>query len=422
MSELQAERSTQSGASHGPAPAPSSTPTLRSAFRRGRFWVLAAAGALAVAIAAALIAGAGSADRPVLAADSPTPTGGMALAEVLRKQGVRVLVADTLDEAREAAARASDPTLFFFDENGRLTPGRLRDMAALAPRTVIAAPDFSALRALAPGVGFAGASSAASLGARCDVAAAERAGSLSPKGNTLRLPKDAGPDYTGCFPSGDRTFSVVERRSPGGTLTFVAPAEVFSNDAIARYGNAALALNLLGASDTLVWYLPTLADVQRTGPPSLGELSPAWLTPVLILLVFVVVAAAVWRGRRFGPLVAENLPVVVRASETMEGRARLYARASARLRALDALRVGTLQRLARSAGLARTASVEEVVLAVAELTGSPPAAVRELLVGSVPTSDRDLVALSRGLEDLERQAAIALDPSSPSRSHERMDP
>ena len=69
------------------------------------------------------------------------------------------------------------------------------------------------------------------------------------------------------------------------------------------------------------------------------------------MLVLVALGAVFWRSRRVGPLVVENLPVVVRASETMEGRARLYERSNSRLHALDALRVGTVARLARTCGL-----------------------------------------------------------------------
>ena len=49
--------------------------------------------------------------------------------------------------------------------------------------------------------------------------------------------------------------------------------------------------------------------------------------PVIVLLLTAGLAAAIWRGRRFGPLVPERLPVTVRAAETTEGRARLYAHA-----------------------------------------------------------------------------------------------
>ncbi len=123
-------------------------------------------------------------------------------------------------------------------------------------------------------------------------------------------------------------------------------------------------------------------------PDASTELQAPWTLPLTVLLLLVALAAAVWRWRRFGPLVIENLPVVVRAGETMEGRARLYERGSARLHALDALRIGTVTRLARLCSLPRTASVEEVVDAVAALTGRNRAEVAALLVDDEPASRR----------------------------------
>ena len=52
-------------------------------------------------------------------------------------------------------------------------------------------------------------------------------------------------------------------------------------------------------------------------------------------------SAPLWRGRRFGPLAVEPLPVVVRASEATRGRARLYRRARAYGRATAALRAAS---------------------------------------------------------------------------------
>jgi Domain of unknown function (DUF4350) len=412
-----------------PAPGPqvavaagSSTPTVRAMGRKAVFWVIAAFGALLVAVAGTLLAGGSTAEGPTLGANNPAPGGGMALAEVLRQQGVTVTVANSFTEAQSAASGASDPTVLFYDEGGYLASDRLPDVADLAARTVVISPDFLALQALAQELGFGGVSDAEELAADCDVPAAVRAGTLSPGGSTLRLTESAGDEYTGCFPSDDETFSVIQRATTSGTLTFVAPTAAFTNDEVATYGNAALALNLLGAGDTLVWYLPTLADVERTGPPSLGELTPGWVTPTLLLLIVTFVAAATWRGRRFGPLVAENLPVAVKASETMEGRARLYARSSARLRAIDALRVGTVGRLAQRVGLSRSADMDEVIDAVSTLTGRPSHIVRAILLDDIPSTDSELLRLSDALLDLENETARATDLSSGGHHNGRMEP
>jgi len=401
---------------HGSA-ATAVTPTVRTSVRRSRFWVIAATGAVLVTFAVILLVGGPAAGRR-LAADSAAPSGGMALATVLREQGVTVVTADTLAEARTATRTADAATLFFFDDGNFLDRAALTAMGSLATRTVVAAPNFAALQALAPEVGFGGLSAADSLAAQCSVPAATRAGSLSPGGGTLSIPEGAaasGATLTGCFPSNDTTFSTIERSTADRSLTFVPDATVFSNEAIADFGNAALALNLLGAADTVVWYLPTLADVPRTGPPSIAELAPGALTPALILLGLVAVAAALWRGRRFGPLVAENLPVTVKASETMEGRARLYARGNTRLRALDALRIGTVQRLAGQVGLGRRARLDDVVHRVAALTGLAVTEVRDALVQEQPIGDADLLRLANRLQEIERMTRSAVSPNPASR-------
>ena len=394
--------------------AASSTPTLREAGRRSRYWLLAGGGALLVAVISTVLAAGGGVGGQPLEAGSAAPAGARALVEVLRQQGVTVNTADTLAEARSLVGAATDPTVFFFDESGYLTDDQLSTMSALAPRTVVASPDFLTLQTLTPPVGFGGVSSAEESRSACTVTAAVKADGLSPGGPTLTIPADAA-GLTGCFPSGENAFALVEQVTADRTLTLLADGTLFSNERIGEAGNAALALNLLGPGDELVWYLPTIADVPGTGSPSLGELTPGWVTPTMILLVLVAVAAAVWRGRRFGPLVAENLPVTVRASETMEGRARLYARSSARLRALDALRVGAVQRLAGQVGLSRLASLDDVIAMVATVVDRPPADVRTVLVDAVPGSDSDLVALSDRIQELERATARATTPLPPGR-------
>ncbi|MFC6354831.1 DUF4350 domain-containing protein [Luethyella okanaganae] len=401
--------------------APSATPTVRAASRKAAYWVVAAVGTLLVGVLMILIVGGSSTGGPPLASDNPAQAGGKALAEVLRQRGVSVVAADSLAEARDAAASAPEATLFFYDPTGYLGDDQLIEMAGLAEHTVVADPDFSTLQTLAPDVGFGGVGAAAEADASCAVPAARKAGQITPGTNTLSLAGDASGSLTGCFPSGGDTYALVQRQSGSTTLTLVAPTEVFSNDTIADFGNAALALNLLGEHETLVWYIPTLADVAVDGPPSLAELTPGWVTPVLSLAAVVALAAAVWRGRRFGAIVVENLPVVVKASETMEGRARLYARNSARLRALDALRIGTIDRLAHRLGLSRTASVDEVAGSVATTIGAKLHEVRFWLVDAVPSGDAELIRLSDHLLGLEHAVERATSFDSPHNAHGRTD-
>ena len=86
-------------------------------------------------------------------------------------------------------------------------------------------------------------------------------------------------------------------------------------------------------------------------PASIFDLIPQNVTWIVWQLCLVVLLVALWKGRRPGPLVAEELPVVVRASETVEGRGRLYRSRRARDRAAAALRTATLQRLLPRLGL-----------------------------------------------------------------------
>ena len=266
---------------------------------------------------------------------------------------------------------------------------------------VVLEPTFLELEDLAPGIAQAGAADG-EFDADCDLAAVEKAGSVDAAGSAYRIVDDA--DAIGCLADGDR-FGLVQVESRGTTVTVLGVTEVLMNGEITTAGNAALALNLLGKHETLVWYIPGADDLGDQAPVSIGDLTPAWVTPFAVMLMLVALGAVFWRSRRVGPLVVENLPVVVRASETMEGRARLYERSNSRLHALDALRIGTVARLARTCGLPRTATVGEVVDAVAALTGRDRGAVADILIDHVPSTDTELVHLSDQLLRLENEAA-----------------
>ena len=126
---------------------------------------------------------------------------------------------------------------------------------------------------------------------------------------------------------------------------------------------------------------------------------------LLLVSLVLLVLLAWWRGRRVGPLVAEQLPVVVRASETVEGRGRLYRSRRARDVAAEALRTATRQRLLPRLGLNHAASPAAITQAVADRCGLDPQAVAHSLYGPAPADDTELVNLARALDDIERQVA-----------------
>ena len=100
----------------------------------------------------------------------------------------------------------------------------------------------------------------------------------------------------------------------------------------------------------------------------------------------------------------------MRAGETTEGRARLYAHARDALHAADQLRIGTLGRLGRVLGLGPAASAEEIADAAAARTGIDRGAVRGILIDDIPQTDADLVALDDRLRALEKAVQAAVRP------------
>ena len=390
-----------------PREQPSQTVLTRrpgTVLRRSVFWIGATVFVVVIAVIGILLGGAATGGAP-LSATNAAPAGAKALVEVLKQQGVDVTVASSLAEARDAVSDANDTTLFFYDVDHLLDAGQRATAFGLAGRTVVVDPSFDELSDLDPDLAQGG-SVAGEVEAQCTLDAAEKAGSIGADGSGFRyLGDDA--SAVACFDSGDDVFSLIQVDTDAGLATVVGSTDVFDNEHIAQFGNAALALNLLGENENLVWYLPGFADLGSDAPPTLGELSPDWVLPVTSLLLLTVIAAGVWRGRRFGPLIVENLPVTVRANETMQGRARLYEKSSARLRALDSLRIGAVERMAKACGLPRVATVDEVIAAVSALTGAQPVEVHRILVGAIPAGDADLVRLSDELLVLERAVAAS---------------
>jgi hypothetical protein len=337
---------------------------------------------------------------------SADPSGSRAVAQLLAGQGVSTRVVTTLDEARTAVG--SDTTLLVAAPD-QLTDRqqRLLHQAAQSSggRTILVAPDASA-GALTPGVSAEPATSfETTLAPDCELPAARRAGTADTGGIRYRT-SDARADS--CYPSGGLpTVLRLPAASGNGDTVVLGAPDILYNDRLDEQGNASLALQLLGSRSHLVWYLPSLSDASATdsGGQSFLDLLPSgWLWGTLQLFVAAALAA-LWRARRLGPLVPEKLPVAIRASETVEGRARLYRKADARDRAADALRSTTRTRLAPLVGvpLAQAHAPETLLPALSAHLHGDGQSLHSLLFGPPPGDDAALIALADQLDALERE-------------------
>ncbi len=388
------------------------TPGARATWRTSRAPVLLGALLLVASVGIALLSARGTSGR--LDPSSYEPEGSRALAQLLRAEGVTVRELRTVGAAEDAARAAT--TLLITDPD-LIPPRSLDRLAGKAASTVLVAPGQDALAAFAPRLAVTGTADVERRAPGCGLPAATAAGDADLGGltySTLATPtgQESGAsvlcyqdDGGGTLARAGAVGGTGTRTGPRtGSVTVLGTGTPLTNDHLDRVGNAALALALLGEQRELVWYRPSLGDpALKGGQKPLLTLIPTPVKLAAVQLFVGVVLIALWRGRRLGPVVAEPLPVVVRAAEATEGRARLYRRAGARDRAAEALRAATLARVAPRFGLGPASDPAAVTEALTRRTGRSPQAAADLLYGAAPTDDAALVALADELDALERE-------------------
>lgn len=324
------------------------------------------------------------------------PDGAHALVTLLRDHGVTVVVADSVDEAVNAARAGS---LLLFGQTERVASEPLLKRIADTPGDLLLVePTSRARAALSPGIRTTGTGSP-SDDPDCALREANQAGSVDfGVSNTFRAVGEQ--TLTSCYGG-----ALVRYREGGRTVTAVGSTEFMTNGGLLRAGNAALAMNLAGQHSRLVWFAPQHIEGGSSAKGKIFDLIPDGVYWMVLQLWLAIGLAALWKGRRIGPLVAEDLPVVVRASEAVEGRGRLYRSRRARARAAAALRTAALQRLEPRLGLGVDTQPAAVVQALASRSRSDPKMLGNILFGPPPATDGDLVQLSRALDDIERQVA-----------------
>ncbi len=354
-------------------------PLAGSTWRRLRLWFALGAVLVLGAVIVTAIASTASAHAP-LDPGSPSHNGSRALARLLEQRGTAV---SKFSSPGDAAARPAGTTVLVVAPDDL---GRDQRNALKGHRIVLIDPDVAALAAFTGDYQSDSTTGPAPVAAGCSWPGGAATGAVT-------------------FPSGTTTY-----RGPGtcyggavvitDQLVVLGSADLLRNDQLAHNNIAALDINAISADGTVAdvaWLLPGIEDA-GTGSPSIWSLFPSWTQRAFWWLLVVGGLVVLWRGRRFGPVVSEPLPVVVRSAELVEGHGRLYRRAQARHRAAELLRAAATTRLASQLGLDRRAGANQVAAALDAVDGRRRAT--DSLLGPVPVDDQGLVRLANELGEL----------------------
>lgn len=321
--------------------------------------------------------------------DSPAPQGSMALANILENQGVAVNRVRTL---AEATTPTNNNTLVIINSSliGDEAAAKLAETGT--ERTVIVGAVGSAADPLVQEVHQ---EHPAELAADCALAEATEADRAMFADQLI-----SGPGRS-CFP-GESGAGLLY----SGNQFVLADGTSFMNQDLGESGNAALAINLLSTTDSVTWYLPSANDLELTAGSAQGltDLLPDWIAPAALQMLVLFVILAIWRGRRLGPLVSEDLPIVVPAHETDQGYASLLQRNAQAHDAAKALRRAAVSRLARVCDLPPHASAQQISDRLAVRLDEPLPNVAEILHERTIESDAQLIKLRAQLAQLERKA------------------
>ncbi|MBM7276219.1 DUF4350 domain-containing protein [Gordonia rubripertincta] len=356
--------------------------------------------------------------------DNPRPQGARALARIIDEHDGDVRQARGLDEFTDAP-RPSGGTTVVVSSVGALNPGTAQqflDRVSEAHRVILIAPQDNALSLLELPVRLEFGGAPTAVPARC--ATAEIAADDTITGGTLGYSSSA-PGVTSCFTTGAASNVLYLPAAAGRPEIVVVSGDMLINDNLALRDNAGVATRLFADADDVLWYIPFFTDEVPTGDEDSDI--PAAIGPLIVLAAFAVLALMLWRGRRFGALVTEPLPAVVKAIETTQARGRMYHKARADARSAAALRIHTLTSLASYLGLpydggratdelaipgwettvarGETAdpAVHAIITAVVSATGRDLARVRALLAGPLPTTDTGLVLFTSELTALDKE-------------------
>lgn len=399
----QATAPTQNG---GPGTDARPTAVPRRSHRRLFLW---AAVVLLFGVVSAVLAGLTARSGAPLDPENPDAEGTQALAQVLGDQGVEVQIVrggSALAETNlTGATLLVQGTDYLAADSGAAVLRQARE----ADLAVVLEPSDNVGDLLGLPVTVSSGRTGTGIAPECDSPLWGQGDELTGPSTLIKVTDDAS-DPLICFPpsagfnlGGAQGGHLVELPAtedrPRTVLLGIGGA--LTNGTITEEANAAAGLRLLGGTDRLVWFVPTVSDLGQGPPQSLTDVLPRAFLPAVALLGAGLLALALVRGRRLGPLVTEPLPVVIRSVETTRSRARMYHAAGDRGRALAIIQTAARRQWAVRLGLPVTTDPEALVQAVASATGRHTDEVRRELTDPTAPDDDTLVRTARALRSLD---------------------
>lgn len=370
------------------------SPSSRGILRRYRWLFLPVLGLVAMALM--LMNFHTETDKIPLSPYNSSYSGTMALSEILRAHGVRVATADYHDLSPEAA----EGTLIVVFDTNALTDGGLKQLFNSGLDTAFLGT-WNQKGRFRPYVLASSEPVAISSLPTCSLPWARAAQNLSPMVSSVQ-PLQA--EAVGCFPAASgENYGYVRVKGEGGQfLHFIADPSILTNGKIGQEGNAAFALGLMSRYERVLFVNGDTFYAGITADSRMVEETPQVGAAILALLLLAVVVYGLAAGRRLGPVVSENLPVVVRSSETIHGRGRLYLRGRAYPQVVKALRRAAARRIGQRLGLVRGAGREIFIMRLSEATAIPRSQIEQAFYGPVEDTAADLERLVKALDNIEK--------------------
>ena len=355
-------------------------------------WVVVAA---MVVVATALVVGSPGPSGPALNPRSASPDGTKALALLLNALGAHVELGPTVPSASDGVA------LVLQDHLNDADRSRLNAWVNRGGRLVITDP-FSNVAGVTPDQStrdriFGGRIPLAG-GPECAIPALSSVGGVNLEGNILL---HAVPDQTGCYPAGSG-FALVVRDQGEGTVVVIGGPAMWENANLGHADNSVLAASLLAPTPgTNV----TFVGESRFGGgnKSLLSLISPRIKEAFWGLLAAFVLLVLWKARRLGKPVVEELPVELAGSGLVAATGNLFQESRQRSHAASILRTDLKQLMVDRMGIDPRLSDESAAQVVSSRTGIPLERMEAAFLGPPPRSDDELVALAVSLGEIREE-------------------